>query len=57
MFSRVSSPQSNKKAIRRNKGISNTILLATDGSVPALVATIQATEMARDRKAKLIVLT
>jgi nucleotide-binding universal stress UspA family protein len=31
-------------------------LLATDGSVPALVATIKATEMARDRKAKLIVL-
>ena len=44
------------KIIRRNKGISNTILLATDGSVPALVATIRATEMARDRKAKLIVL-
>jgi nucleotide-binding universal stress UspA family protein len=31
-------------------------LLATDGSTPALVATIKATEMARDRKAKLIVL-
>jgi nucleotide-binding universal stress UspA family protein len=31
-------------------------LLATDGSIPALVATLKATEMARDRKAKLIVL-
>lgn len=41
---------------RRNQSISNTILLATDGSIPALVATIKATEMARDRKAKLIVL-
>ncbi|WP_048198591.1 universal stress protein [Methanocella arvoryzae] len=36
--------------------ISGTILLATDGSLPALAATIQAVELARARKAKLSVL-
>jgi nucleotide-binding universal stress UspA family protein len=34
-----------------------TILLPTDGSYPAIAATIRAMEMARDRKGKLVILT
>lgn len=37
--------------------ISRTILLATDGSLPALAATIRAVEIAHDKKAKLVVLS
>jgi nucleotide-binding universal stress UspA family protein len=42
---------------KEESGISNTILLATDGSLPALAATVRATDMARDKKAKLVVLS